>query len=305
MEQYSVQDMPVVPQYVVSHIENKIIQMLNRVGIYSRVFSRTKEKESIAKKLNAKQYKENNKLMQDLIGIRVTVYFDDDIPIVMQMLKYTFTYDSETVDSVEADVFKPTRTNLIFKIPEDALSSESFSSMINGLPLDNTFEVQIRTVLSEGWHEVEHDLRYKQKKEWKGHEDYERALNSILATLVSCDWSMRVLFENLSHTYYIDGKWVAMCRNHLRIRISDTEEDIHAAETMLAQNHSLCKYMLKIKREKIILLLFQHFEWLPCTLKNIIYICSYFIEDCNLAIPPLILEQIDAHKEQLLGIIGD
>ena len=25
--------------------------------------------------------------------------------------------------------------------------------------IDNTYEIQLRTVLSEGWHEVEHDLR--------------------------------------------------------------------------------------------------------------------------------------------------
>ena len=299
MEQYFEGDMPVFPQYVASDITNRITAMLYRVGIYSRVFSRIKSKASICKKLNAKQYITHNKLMQDLIGIRITVYFDDDVSIVMKMLRKTFDFDSETVDTVTTDVFRPTRTNMIFRIPDDILSSNQFHKAINDLPIDNTFEVQIRTVLSEGWHEVEHDLRYKQKKAWEGHDDYGRALNSILATLVSCDWSMRILFENLSHTYYMDGQWIAMCQNHLRIHLLDNEDDIQAIQDLLNQNHSLCKYLLKVDREKLLLLYFEFFEGFPCTLKNIVYVCSYFVEDCKVSIPKLISEQIAVHKEEL------
>ncbi|MBK7959276.1 MAG: hypothetical protein IPK03_14995 [Bacteroidetes bacterium] len=33
--------------------------------------------------------------------------------------------------------------------------------MVNNSLVDSTFEVQLRTILSEGWHEIDHDLRYK------------------------------------------------------------------------------------------------------------------------------------------------
>ncbi|RGY92598.1 hypothetical protein DXA15_21945 [Parabacteroides sp. AM58-2XD] len=33
--------------------------------------------------------------------------------------------------------------------------SESFKN------IDSTFKIQVRTTLSEGWHEIEHNMRYK------------------------------------------------------------------------------------------------------------------------------------------------
>jgi ppGpp synthetase/RelA/SpoT-type nucleotidyltranferase len=33
--------------------------------------------------------------------------------------------------------------------------------------VDNTFEIQFRTTLSEGWHEVDHLMRYKCKPDWE------------------------------------------------------------------------------------------------------------------------------------------
>ena len=45
--------------------------------------------------------------------------------------------------------------------------------------IEPTFKIQIRTVFSEGWHEVEHDLRYKCKDDWEGCELYSHTLNGI------------------------------------------------------------------------------------------------------------------------------
>lgn len=45
---------------------------------------------------------------------------------------------------------------------------------------DATYEIQFRTTLSEGWHEIDHALRYKCKTDWDKHEDEERAFNGIL-----------------------------------------------------------------------------------------------------------------------------
>lgn len=68
--------------------------------------------------------------------------------------------------------------------------------------IDNTYEVQIRTILSEGWHEVEHDLRYKCKEEWNEFKEESRLLNGIYATLESSEWSMLTLFDRLSYSQY-------------------------------------------------------------------------------------------------------
>jgi ppGpp synthetase/RelA/SpoT-type nucleotidyltranferase len=88
---------------------------------------------------------------------------------------------SSTVDLPKTDQFAVTRHNLIFKIPE--LHLEDTKKAIGNAPIDETFEIQLRSILSEGWHEVEHDLRYKSKKNWETQDDLSRALNGIIATI--------------------------------------------------------------------------------------------------------------------------
>lgn len=77
-----------------------------------------------------------------------------------------------SVDGLEKltdKVFMPTRLNLIFRM-DDFCSRELVNVLkdIDGIDsslIDCTYEIQLRTVLSEGWHEVEHDLRYKCRTE--------------------------------------------------------------------------------------------------------------------------------------------
>ncbi|WP_202796549.1 hypothetical protein, partial [Thermophagus xiamenensis] len=63
--------------------------------------------------------------------------------------------------------------------------------------IDNTFEVQLRTILSEGWHEVDHSLRYKCKDDWKDYPDQERLLNGIYAALETNDSTLKSLFREI------------------------------------------------------------------------------------------------------------
>ncbi len=60
--------------------------------------------------------------------------------------------------------------------------------------IDDTFEIQIKTMFFEGWHEIEHDMRYKGEELWKNYKGFSRYFNSILATLELCDKSMVTLF---------------------------------------------------------------------------------------------------------------
>ena len=55
-----------------SNIEERIIPLLDKAGMYYRIFSRAKSKESIEKKLLAKGdvYRRENRKMQDIIGLR-------------------------------------------------------------------------------------------------------------------------------------------------------------------------------------------------------------------------------------------
>jgi ppGpp synthetase/RelA/SpoT-type nucleotidyltranferase len=104
-----------------------------------------------------------------------------------------------TIDRPERDQFSVTRYNLIFRLPGE--TADSFSRIKGNRPLDLTFEVQLRSILSEGWHEVEHDLRYKAKENWNGHDDLSRVLNGIVATLETSEWNMGRVFEELAYRH--------------------------------------------------------------------------------------------------------
>lgn len=61
-----------------ANIEGRIIMpLLDKAGMYYRIFSRVKSEESINKKLieKASSYRENGKKMQDIIGIRIIFIF--------------------------------------------------------------------------------------------------------------------------------------------------------------------------------------------------------------------------------------
>ena len=96
------------------------------------------------------------------------------------------------------------------------------------LPIDTTFEIQFRTVFFEGWHEIEHDMRYKSllsdNEFWRGSEELSRILNCILANLELSDWSLVQLFEQLSYNHYKNANWELMLKSKFRIHMDDNSE---------------------------------------------------------------------------------
>jgi len=181
-------------------LEEDIRNILNRAGIYFRIFSRAKTPFSIAQKLEKPGYGfgEHDKKMQDLIGLRVVVYYQDDMDIVRTILEKTFRQVGEwsKTDNTEEE-FKASKLNGVFWVPEEY--QRVYNGDISFLPIDATFEVQLRTISFEGWHEIEHDMRYKSPYGddfWR--EDLSRTLNSVLANLELCDWTTLNVFEKLA-----------------------------------------------------------------------------------------------------------
>jgi len=71
-------------------IKNILINELNRASLLYRLHSRIKEPSSIKEKVVRKDYKKSGKLMQDLIGFRITTYFFDDLHIVIELCEKLF-----------------------------------------------------------------------------------------------------------------------------------------------------------------------------------------------------------------------
>lgn len=100
----------------------------------------------------------------------------------------------------ETDKFKPLRINYVCELPDKI--ERLFDDKIWAYPIDKSFEIQIRTIFSEGWHEIEHDFRYKCQEEWGKNDDLSRTLNGILATLDNCDWAIASLFSQMAYRHY-------------------------------------------------------------------------------------------------------
>ncbi|WP_338884089.1 hypothetical protein [Aeromonas hydrophila] len=109
-------------------IQKEIEKKLHECGILCRVFGRGKSETSLLKKLEtlsddgqSKKYSIDGKKIQDSVGIRVALYFSDDIEIVHNILNnmYTALPNDSTIDAPDPDKFCVTRFNLIYEVPRE------------------------------------------------------------------------------------------------------------------------------------------------------------------------------------------
>ena len=239
------------------HITDAIQEILESCGLYFRIFSRVKSVESTVAKLQRGNYGslDNPKKMQDLIGLRVVLYYYDDLSICRDIMESTFQMvDTWSRNTFNADEFRATKINGVFRYPAEYF--KLYKKELWDLPIDTTFEIQFRTVFFEGWHEIEHDMRYKSllsdDQFWKGSEELSRMLNCILANLELSDWSLVKLFEELSYNHYKTGNWELMLKSKFRIKIDDTENLHPDIVQIFDNNKSIAKKFFKCSRRKLI-----------------------------------------------------
>ncbi len=227
-------------------LEEDIRTILGRAGIYFRIFNRAKTPFSIARKLEKQGYGfgDKDKKMQDLVGLRVVVYYQDDMDIIRTILEKTFRQVGEwsKTDNTEEE-FKASKLNGVFRIPEEY--QRVYSGDISFMPIDVTFEVQLRTISFEGWHEIEHDMRYKSpygEEFWRNNEDLSRTLNCVLANLELCDWTTLNVFDKLAYYHFTEGNWEMMLKGKFRLRFDMQPLSRELSEFL--DNHSEVAYCL-------------------------------------------------------------
>ncbi len=277
---------------ILSSLNSVISRKLDKAGIFSRVFFRIKSQSSTSKKLKTGKYN-NGKKIQDIIGGRIVLYFIDDVSICRKLIEQLFTIVDVSEDIPTADEFKPTRLNFVCKIPNEFMPM--ISNILWDLPIDSTFEIQIRTIFSEGWHEVEHDLRFKCKLDWENNLDLSRNLNGILATLETCDWAIMNIFADMSHRKYKQGLWEPMLRSKFRIRFKDHCISDNVL-SVVRDDATFWKNIFRIDREDFITkIAASNFPTLPMTFDNIICCANEiygFNDALSLITPPLIKEKV-------------
>jgi len=270
-----------------TNLVKDIESCISKLGIMFRIFYREKTKSSLAKKLEKQPGKYGHeKKIQDLIGVRIALYFVDDIAIARRALEDRFDYvaiDSQ-VDEPKTETFKAVRCNLIFKLPEHFDFSHSLDEN-HAAMVDNTFEVQIRTILSEGWHEIDHDLRYKRKDDWVGFDREDRALNGVYATLETSEWTLLKLFEELAYKHYKSGNIPAMLYNKFRMRLKESSLDQELL-TYVESNQKLIKTIYRFDRIRLLECISSR-PYIPISMSNLIFIMN--LDSIN---DPLILRRM-------------
>ena len=270
---------------IASTIEARIGETLDKTGIYYRIFSRQKSEDSIKKKLESKKdaYSESGKKMQDFVGIRIIFYFKDDIEIFLNVLRSWPEYDqnnesnsnlelSQLEDEIQKSgikklldlipltnkVFMPERLNLVMKMNEKETSL--FHNLVDNETkydpklIDNTYEIQLRTVLSEGWHEVEHDLRYKTRDEdwWNDCQEESRLLNGIYAALISNESQLASIVDDIAYKAYHKQAWDTMIRFHFRLRTSGSKLSENISNYLSHHIDDIAKQLYRYNRQLLV-----------------------------------------------------
>lgn len=269
---------------IIKGIEEEISSKIKRSGMMFRIFSRVKTEQSLRHKIlfKDKKYIEGKAKIQDMLGMRIVLYFPDDVETLSIFLG-TNDLVKSSVDEPDISTFCPQRLNLTKNIPEKFV--EDFRK---GLPeelaqyVDDTFEIQVRTIFSEGWHEVEHDMRYKCKQDWVGCEQSSRTLNGMIATLETVEWGMKSLFHEMAYRNYRQGNYRAMLRNKMRIRFADNDFSPKIKD-FLQNNCDVAEKLLEVDRIVFLLSMLHRKDDMLLTFDNVLYLAN----------------EIDIHNEEL------
>ncbi len=285
-----------IPTLIEKDVVRAITDTLDKIGIMYRIFSRAKDIRSLEKKIHSKpKYLEGTSKIQDMIGIRIVLYFPDDIQLVHKAMSATYTERQKdaSIDDLDDNTFKPVRYNLVYELPEELEYDLEFDY---SQCIDDTFELQIRTVLSEGWHEVEHDLRYKYQDDWNESAIESRKLNGVYAALETNEWTMIRILEEVAYKHYKQRNWESMLRQKLRLRIHDFElgEDL---KRLFDNDVDLAKKFFRVDREELISQLYSKGFSYPLNIKNLVWFANaIFIQDQRVfeTTPALFLEEFTA-----------
>lgn len=260
---------------VLNEILNNISAKFDDIGIMYRIFGRVKDKNSLEKKLvNDPEYGKSKKL-QDLIGIRIVLYFTDDIPVAHSITSSLFDEfsNSNSIDNHSEDKFKASRYNVVYTLDNEIVSLLKLDNLTD--QIDNTFELQIRTIFSEGWHEIDHDFRYKCKDDWIDSNSHSRLLNGLFASLESSEWAMLQIFDDLSHKHYKSNKISEMLRHKLRLRFASTTLNSELIEIL--KDEHLAKKFFRIDRTELLIAMCNKDFYYPLTLDNILYFSNLLV----------------------------
>lgn len=153
------------PQYerFTAKLKSLLHELLEASGVeVHAIESRTKTVESLTEKVtrDGKSYTNPLGEISDLTGLRIILYYQDDVDRVSSLLDREFQIDStRSVDkraTLETDQFGYLSVHKIISLSEPRSTLAEWKGLHSMVA-----EIQIRTVLQHAWAAIQHKLEYK------------------------------------------------------------------------------------------------------------------------------------------------
>lgn len=164
---------------------NLLSDLLRQEGIITHHISgRTKEHESLNKKIDKKQGKYSSlDDITDLVGIRIISYLESDVDVIAKLISKEFIIDPKnSIDKRELNIdqFGYKSLHLVVNLNNSRAGLTEYKDYKS-----LKCEIQIRSILQHAWAEIEHDLGYKGNSAIP--DQYKRNFNRLAALLETAD----------------------------------------------------------------------------------------------------------------------
>lgn len=175
----------VVPLYkrAEKNVKEAIKEFLNEKNIsLVTIESRIKEFDSFFQKISRKNYDNPFEDNEDFCGLRIILYYQDDIEKVEDIIKENFSIQ-ESINKTKKlgnNEFGYRSNHLIIKIKDEWCVTPNYKGL-----KDIKIEVQVRTGLMHTWAAIEHKLGYKNDQELP--KDLRRKLYLLSGLLENAD----------------------------------------------------------------------------------------------------------------------
>lgn len=155
---------------------------------YLSINYRVKEQNSFLEKIERKKYEQPFLETEDLCGIRIICYFQNDIDKIQNIINSEFKVTENQIkqELLNATEFGYRSTHLIAQVKKEWASTPAFRGIV-----DLKFEIQVRTILMHSWAEIEHKLAYKSESEIP--KELRRQFSFISAALENADFQFEVI----------------------------------------------------------------------------------------------------------------
>ncbi|MBH3408766.1 (p)ppGpp synthetase [Pseudomonas glycinae] len=165
------------------NIESVIRQMVGEKGIpVFGIESRVKDEDSFTGKVARKLYENPLDQIDDLCGVRVICYYQEDIGKICELVESEFEVveKEDKKESLSDDQFGYTSHHYVVRLKKEWLGHPGARGL-DGLRA----EIQIRTMLMHTWAAISHKLLYKSEKDVPA--QFKRQLNRLSALIELAD----------------------------------------------------------------------------------------------------------------------